>query len=119
MIRDDWKTDSQMAKLGKGVSIVQRENGGWRVQIRRKGFPYQTRVFLSHIEADEWAIAQLATMQETGRLVDLRPTRETTLGDVIDLYLAEVTAILREHIEEWSCRKSSSTSGIRATYRSV
>ena len=32
-----------MAKLGKGVSIVQRENGSWRVQIRKKGFPYQTR----------------------------------------------------------------------------
>ncbi len=81
-----------MAKLGKGVGIVQRQNGSWRVQIRKKGFPYQTRDFLSHAEADEWAIAQLSTMQETGRLVDFRPARETTLGDVIELYIAEVTA---------------------------
>lgn len=81
-----------MAKLGKGVSIVQRENGSWRVQIRKKGFPYQTRDFLSHAEADEWAIAQLSVMQETGRLVDFRPARETTLGEVIELYLNEVTA---------------------------
>lgn len=47
--------------MGKGVGIVQRQNGSWRVQNRKKGFPYQTRDFLSHAEADEWAIAQLST----------------------------------------------------------
>jgi len=78
--------------LGKAVGIFQRSNVSWHVQIRRKGFPHPTRDFMSLADADEWAIAQLSTIQETGRLVDSRPAREATLGDVIELYIAEVTA---------------------------
>jgi hypothetical protein len=40
-----------MAKLAGGLTISQR------AQIRKMGFPYQTREFPTHEDADEWGLA--------------------------------------------------------------
>ena len=80
-----------MAKAARGLTISQRENGSWRAQIRKKGFPYESRDFLTHEEADEWGLRRLAEIHATGRLVDRRPAERTTFGATIEQYIIDVT----------------------------
>jgi integrase len=79
-----------MAKIAKGLTISRRKNGSHRAQIRKVGFPYQSKDFLTHRDADEWGRSRLAEM-ERGDVVDRRSARRTTFGEMIDLYIAEVT----------------------------
>jgi len=81
-----------MARKGTGLSISQRANGSWRAQIRKKGFPQESRDFLTHEAADEWGLRRLSEIQATGRLVDRRPAERTTLAVTIDAYIDQVTA---------------------------
>lgn len=81
-----------MAKKGSGLTIIQRPNGSWRAQIRKVGFPYESKDFLSHDAADEWGLRRLAEIQSTGRLVDRRPAERTTLATAIEAYIGQVTA---------------------------
>jgi hypothetical protein len=72
-----------MASTAKGLTIAQRPNGSWRAQIRKVGFPYESRDFLTHEQADEWGLHRLGEIQTTGRLVNRRPAERTTLEEVI------------------------------------
>lgn len=80
-----------MAKKGSGLTITQRANGSWRAQIRKAGFPYESRDFLTHEEADSWGLRRLSEIQATGRLVDRRPAERTTLAQAIEDYIKKVT----------------------------
>jgi integrase len=80
-----------MASTAKGLTIAQRPNGSWRAQIRKVGFPYESRDFLTHEQADEWGLHRLGEIQTTGRLVNRRPAERTTLEEVIKKYIDEVT----------------------------
>ena len=70
-----------------------REKGPyqWEVQIRRKGWPYQNATFRSKKEAQAWA-RKVESEMDRGLFVDQTTGRETPLGELIDLYLKNVTA---------------------------
>lgn len=70
-----------------------REKGPyqWQVQIRRKGWPYQTATFRTKKDAQAWARKTEREMDQ-GLFVDQTEGRETTLGDLIELHLEHVTA---------------------------
>ena len=70
-----------------------REKGPyqWQVQIRRKGWPNQNATFRTKKEAEAWARKSESSM-DRGLFVDQSAGRETTLGDLIELYLKDVTA---------------------------
>jgi integrase len=70
-----------------------REKGPyqWQVQIRRKGWPYQNATFRSKKDAEAWARKTEHDM-DRGLFVDQTLGRETTLRDLIEIYLREVTA---------------------------
>jgi len=78
-----------MAKTAKGLSVTRRPNNSWRAQIRKGGYPYQSRDFPTHREADERGMARLAEMR-SGDISDRRPARRTTFGNAIDRYMTEV-----------------------------
>lgn len=80
-----------MAKAAKGLTITQRPNGSWRAQIRKTGYPYESRDFLTHDAADEWGLRRLDEIRKTGRLIDRREAERTTLKAAITAYLVEVT----------------------------
>jgi hypothetical protein len=75
-----------MPKAAKGLTISRRSNGSFRAQIRKVGFPYQTKDFLTLRDADAWGMARLAEM-EAGDAVDRRSAKRTTFGDTINQYL--------------------------------
>jgi len=63
----------------------------WQAQIRRKGWPNQNATFRTKKEAEAWARTSEASM-DRGLFVDQSAGRETTLGDLVELYLTGVTA---------------------------
>jgi len=70
-----------------------REKGPyqWQVQIRRKGWPTQNATLRTKKQAQAWA-RKVEYEMDQGLLVDQSAGRETTLGDLIELYLEQVTA---------------------------
>lgn len=74
------------------ASIIETSPGRWRVQIRRKGFPFQSRTFKSKNNAKAWARQTEAAM-DRGLFIDQSEARTTTFGDLIQLYIKNVTAL--------------------------
>ena len=70
-----------------------REKGPyqWQVQVRRKGWPTQNATLRTKKQAQAWA-RKIEYEMDQGLLVDQSAGRETTLGDLIVLYLEQVTA---------------------------
>lgn len=81
-----------MAKLAKGATVTQRANGSWRVQIRKVGFPYESRDFLTHDEADDWAMRRIGEIRTTGKLVIRREAERVTFAQAIERYIKDVTS---------------------------
>jgi hypothetical protein len=63
----------------------------WQVQIRRMGWPNQNATFRTKKDAEAWARKSESEM-DRGLFVDQSAGRETTLGDLIEIYLTGVTA---------------------------
>ena len=63
----------------------------WQVQIRRMGWPNQNATFRTKKDAEAWARKSEAEM-DRGLFVDQSAGRETTLDDLVELYLTGVTA---------------------------
>ncbi len=70
-----------------------REKGPyqWQVQIRRKGWPIQNATLRTKKDAEIWA-RKIEREMDQGLFVDQSAGRQTTLGDLIALYLEHVTA---------------------------
>lgn len=72
------------------ATITKRKNG-WSVQIRRKGYPQQTRTLPTKAEAQAWARQQEGRIDRALAPINLRLLKGTTLRDLIERYLREVT----------------------------
>jgi integrase len=62
----------------------------WKVEIRRKGWPYQTRTFESKADAEKWARLVEGEMDK-GIFVDRSEAESTSLKEAFNRYLREVT----------------------------
>lgn len=61
----------------------------WQARVRRLGQPDETRSFLTHQEAERWARSVESEM-DRGSYVSYTEAQKTTLGDLIQRYMAEV-----------------------------
>ena len=66
----------------------------WQVQVRRAGFPVESRSFATRHEGERWARAIEVDM-DRGAYVSLTEAQKTTLGDLIERYMAEVTPTMK------------------------
>ncbi len=87
----------------------------WQARVRRKGYPDETKSFISRQDAEKWA-RSLESEIDKGQFVNVSEAQRTTLGDLIVRYLVEVTplmkgaaedtirlkAIMRRDISRWS-----------------
>lgn len=93
-----------------------RQRGGkWQARVLRNGYPDQTKTFENKTDAEKWARSLEAEIDK-GQFVNLSEVQRTTLGDLIERYLIEVTpsmkgvaedtirlkAIMRRPIARWS-----------------
>ncbi|QIE57014.1 site-specific integrase [Pikeienuella piscinae] len=72
------------------ASITKRTNGQWQVKIRRKGWPARSGTFRTKKLAEDWA-HRIESEMASGRFVDRSAAERTTLKDLIEIYLREVT----------------------------
>lgn len=62
----------------------------WHVQIRRKGYPKQTRTFKTRAEGEKWA-RSIENEYDRGLTVDRSEAEKNTLLQLFERYLAEIT----------------------------
>ncbi len=72
------------------ATIRKRGEYQWEAQIRKKGFPNQTKTFNTKPEAEAWA-AVIESEMVRGVFISRAEAERTTLGEVIDRYISEVT----------------------------
>ena len=72
------------------ATFTKRANGHWQAKIRRKGWPGQSAVFPNKKMAQDWA-NRVESDMAAGHFVDRTPAQQTTLEDLIKLYLKDVT----------------------------
>lgn len=72
------------------ATIRQKGPNQWHVQVRKRGFPTQTRTFRTKRDAQNWA-NEIETEMYRGRFQDQRPNRGITFGTLIQHYMREVT----------------------------
>ncbi|MER9348496.1 site-specific integrase [Mesorhizobium sp. M0227] len=72
------------------MATLRKRNGRWQVQVRRQGFPIQSRSFLSKADANEWArtIERQHDRQELGP--DRKALKAMTLAYLVTRYRDEV-----------------------------
>lgn len=74
------------------MASVIKVGGKWRAQVRRKGFPVETRTFDVKAQASAWAAKVEADMVAM-KHQDTRIIANLTLADLIDRYNVEVGAV--------------------------
>lgn len=75
------------------MATITKRKTGWSVQIRRKGYPQQTRTLSTKAEAQAWAREQEGRIDRAFAPVNLRLLKGTTLRDLLNRYLEEVTPL--------------------------
>jgi integrase len=73
------------------MATITKRKTGWSVQIRRKGYLSQTRTLPTKAEAQTWAREQEGRIDRAIAPVNLRLLKGTTLRQVLNRYLEEVT----------------------------
>ena len=73
------------------MATITKRKGGWSVQIRRKGYAQQTRTLPTKAEAQAWAREQEGRTDRALAPINLRLLKGTTLRDLLNRYLEEVT----------------------------
>ena len=78
-----------------------RGNRQWRAMIRRKGWPEQSRTFDTKADAERWARAIEGEM-DRGIFVSRKEAESTTLGEALERYGKEVSALKKGAVQELS-----------------
>lgn len=72
------------------MATLEKRGNYWRVKVRRRGFPDQTRSFDTKSAANSWA-REIESEVDRGTFMDRTESERNTLGDMITRYLKEVT----------------------------
>ncbi len=81
------------------AQIEKRGDYQWRARVRRKGYPDQTKTFENKADAELWA-ATLESEIGRGVFVSRAAAEKTTLKELIDRYIQEVTPTHRGYESE-------------------
>ncbi len=73
----------------------------WQAEIRRKGWPYQTKTFESRADAEKWA-RDVEGAMDKGAFVSRTEAESTTLAECLERYSREVTPLKKGASKELS-----------------
>jgi len=76
------------------MATLEKRGDFWRVKIRRKGYPIQTRSFDTKATAERWA-RDIENEMDKGVFIDRTESEKNTLRDVLSRYHDEVTPLKR------------------------
>jgi integrase len=83
------------------ATLRQKGNKQWHAQVRKRGYPPETRTFSTKTAAQKWAL-QIEAEMERGIFVSRTEAESTTLNELIDRYLSEVLPTKRSIAPEIS-----------------
>lgn len=83
------------------MATICRRKEGWQVQVRKKGYKPVSKCFHKKSEADAWA-RQIESEMDRSVFVDRTQAEQTTLGELLDRYLAQVTPLKKGVRQETS-----------------
>jgi integrase len=83
------------------ASIRKRGEYQWQAEVRRKGWPYQSRIFETRVEAERWA-RDIEGEMDKGVFISRAEAESTTLKECLDRYLKEVTPLKKSASKEKS-----------------
>ena len=72
------------------ASYRKRKSGHWQVQVRKKGYPTQTKSFNSKAAAAQW-VRSIEYEMDQGLFVSRNEAETTTVGELLNRYLEEYT----------------------------
>jgi integrase len=77
------------------ATFTSRGKNQWRVRIRRRGHPVQTKTFETKADAEAWA-RQIENEMDRGIFVSRAEAEKTTLKEALDRYIEEYIPRLKE-----------------------
>lgn len=81
------------------MASYRKRGNKWQARITRRGFPSEARTFPTKREAESWA-THVESDMDRGAYVSRTEAEKTTLSDVLDRYMAEVSPTKRGGHEE-------------------
>jgi hypothetical protein len=75
------------------MASFRNRSNQWQARIRRKGYPDETKSFTTRQDAEKWARSVESDIDK-GQFINVNEAQRTTLGDLINRYLVEVTPLL-------------------------
>ena len=72
------------------ASFRKRKSGHWQVQVRKKGYPTQTKSFSSKAAGAQW-VRSIEYEMDQGLFMSRNEAETTTLGELLNRYLRECT----------------------------
>ncbi|WP_274426180.1 tyrosine-type recombinase/integrase [Chelativorans sp. YIM 93263] len=82
------------------MASIRKRNGRWQVQVRRTGQRPISKTFQHKSDALQWAREQEVQADRGALTIDGTLLRKTTLGQLVDRYIDEVTPLKRSAIAE-------------------
>lgn len=89
-LRNYWHNSGTVEGKLNMATIRKKGDFQWHVQIRRKGFPVQTKTFSRREDGEAWA-RMLESEMDRGVFLARSESESTTVKDLIDRYKREVT----------------------------
>lgn len=83
------------------ATITKRGPYQWRAQVRRRGFPEQSKTFETKVEAEAWT-RMIESEMARGVWLDRSEAENTTLRELLNRYEKEVSPRKRSHAREVS-----------------
>lgn len=81
------------------MATISKRTDGWLCQVRRKGFPRQSKKFSTRTEAAAWGRSVEAEM-DGGVFVNRNEAESTTVADLLDRYMRDVSPAKRSHASD-------------------
>ena len=72
------------------MATIRKKGAQWHVQVRRSGWPFQTRTFPTRKKAEEWA-RDVELQMDRSVFVDRSEGERVSLRELINIYIKEVT----------------------------
>src|SRR3954468_20916709 len=82
------------------MATIRKLRGRWQAMVRRRGVPRRARSFDKRTDAERWAREHEAEADRSGWGADSRIAEKTTLGELLERYLKEVTPAKRSASSE-------------------
>ena len=81
------------------MASFRNRSNQWQARVRRKGYPDETKSFATRQDAEKWARSVESDIDK-GQFVNVNEAQRTTLGDLINRYLVEVTPLMKGASED-------------------